>query len=312
MRLKMFRHLLIPVLALVALAAWPRAAEAQRRGPVRPRVVFRGGLYGPVYVNPWYSYGSPWYRYGYASQFGYPGDLYGPYGYYGRYDELNSSVRLEVTPRTAEVFVDGYRAGTVDDYDGIFQRLRLRPGEHEITLYLDGYRSLHERVYLNTAADQKVRHTMVPLPAGEAQEPRPEPPAIEPAEHMAPNEPRNEPNENNPNDLSVESPPVRRPGVPGGPGRGGPGRGGPPPRPLPANPANAFGSVSIRVQPADAEVLIDGERWTGPATQERLVVELSRGRHRVEIRKEGYEMYSNDVDVRAGETATLNISLPRR
>jgi hypothetical protein len=267
--LKTLRLMLIPTFVLVALAAWPNAAEAQRRGPVRPRVVFRGGLYGPVFVSPWYGYGyaSPWYPYRYG-QIGYP---YGPYGYY-RMDELTSSVRLDVTPRTAEVFVDGYRAGTVDDFDGIFQRLRLRPGEHELTVYLDGYRTLHERVYLNTGADEKIRHTMVPLPAGEAQEPRPEPPPAPAAGQIDRN----------------------------------------PARPERGEPAGVFGSVSIRVQPADADILIDGERWTGPATQERLVVQLSGGRHRVEVRKEGHEPYMSDVNVRAGETATLNISLPRR
>jgi hypothetical protein len=268
--LKTLRLILIPTLALVALAAWPDAAEAQRRGPGRQRVVVRGGLYRPVFVSPWYGYGyaSPWFPYRYA-QIGYP---YGPYGYYGRLDELTSAVRLDVTPRTAEVFVDGYRAGTVDDFDGIFQRLRLRPGEHDLTVHLDGYRTLHERVYLSTGADERIRHTMVPLPAGESQEPRPEPPA------------RAEP----------------------------PARPDPPARAVPSESAAPFGSLSIRVQPVDAEILIDGERWTGPATQERLVVQLSGGRHRVEVRREGHESYSSDVNVRAGEAATLNISLPRR
>jgi len=94
------------------------------------------------------------------------------------------------------------------------------------------------------------------------------------------------------------------------------GRGAPPVRQQPREPGAApsgnFGSVSIRVQPADAEVTIDGERWTGPATQERLVVQLSGGRHRVEVQKSGFERYANDVDVRPGETVTLNVSLLRR
>jgi hypothetical protein len=273
-RLNPLRPLLIPVLALVAFAAWPDTAEAQaqRRAPARHRVVFRGGVYGPVFVQPSYGYGYgfgyPRYAFGYYDRVGYP---YGPYGFYGRYDELNSSVRLEVNPKNAEVFVDGFRAGTVDDYDGFLQRLRVRPGQHEITLYLDGYRTERQSVYFNTHSDQKIRHTMVPLQAGDTQEPRPVAPA-QPADAPA-------------NDA--------------------------PPREQLA-PASAFGAVSIRVQPADAEIFIDGERWTGPATQERLTVELARGRHRVEVRKEGYEMYTNDIDVRAGATATLNISLPRR
>jgi signal transduction histidine kinase len=43
-------------------------------------------------------------------------------------DAATASVRLEITPRSAQVFIDGYVAGTVDDFDGIYQRLRLRAG----------------------------------------------------------------------------------------------------------------------------------------------------------------------------------------
>ena len=55
---------------------------------------------------------------------------------------IDASVQFDVTPRQAEVFVDGYYAGIVDDFDGMFQRLRVEPGQHEITLYLDGYRTV--------------------------------------------------------------------------------------------------------------------------------------------------------------------------
>jgi hypothetical protein len=53
-----------------------------------------------------------------------------------------------VTPRDAEVYVDGYYAGNVDDYDGSFQRLRVEPGEHEIAIFRDGYRAFRQKVYL--------------------------------------------------------------------------------------------------------------------------------------------------------------------
>jgi hypothetical protein len=281
---------MIPVLALVVLGAWPDTAAAQRRAVRRVpqrHLIVRGGIYGPAFFNPWYRYGyGPWYPYQY--QWGYP---YPPYGY-ARYDDLTASVRLEVTPNTAEVYVDGYRAGTVDDFDGFFQRLRVRPGEHELVLYLDGYRTVRQNLYLNFRADQKIRYTMVPLPPGEQAEPRPQPMEVAPEE------------------LDVQpAPPAPRPrGVPGrGPGQGGL----PPPQPG-AIPDSQYGSISIRVQPADAEVLIDGERWSAPAGQERLVVQLSGGRHHVEIRKDGYDSYAGDVDVRAGDTVPLNVSLLRR
>ena len=47
-----------------------------------------------------------------------------------------------MTPRQAEVLVDGYFAGAVDDFDGLFQQLRLEPGPHRIEIRLDGYEPL--------------------------------------------------------------------------------------------------------------------------------------------------------------------------
>jgi hypothetical protein len=296
-RFQRLRFLVIPALFLLTLALWPPGAAAQRRGPIgRPigrRLVIRGGFYGPVFFDPWYSYGYgyPWYGYGFGYQYGYP---YPPYGYYGRADVLTSSLRLEVTPKQAEVYVDGYRAGTVDDFNGFFQRLHVRPGQHDLVLYFDGYRTVHQRLYLNSGADQKVRYTMVPLSAGEQAEPRPQPPVV------SPEEPANTP----PN-----LPPMR-------PRAGGPGRGGPPPmRPQPAEPGRPdarFGAVSVRVLPADAEVLVDGERWSGSTGQDRLVVQLPEGRHHVEVRKSGFESFAGDIDINRGETIPLNISLLRR
>lgn len=305
MRFQRLRFLVFPALLFLAIALWPADAAAQRRGSVgRPvvgrRLVVRGGFYGPVFFDPWYSYrypwygfgyGSPWYGYGFGYQYGYP---YPPYGYYGRAD-LTSSLRLEVTPKETEVYVDGYRAGSVDDFDGFFQRLRLRPGEHELVLYLDGYRAVHQHLYLGAGADQKVRYTMVPLAPGEQAEPRPQPPAVSNEEPPGP---------------PANQPPMR-------PRGGGPGRAGPPPnRPLPpagpGAPDARFGSLSIRIQPGDADVLIDGERWTGSTGQDRLVVQLPEGRHHVEVRKSGFESFAGDVDINRGETVPLNISLLRR
>ena len=65
----------------------------------------------------------------------------------------------------------------------------------------------------------------------------------------------------------------------------------------------------IRVQPSDAVVVIDGERWDSPEGGSRLQVQLSAGPHRVEISKDGFKTYSTSVNVREGETVTVNVSL---
>ena len=84
---------------------------------------------------------------------------------------------------------------------------------------------------------------------------------------------------------------------------------GPPPPVTPLE-ASRFGVLSIRVQPPNADVLIDGQRWRGPESEERLVIQVSEGTHRVEVQKDGYQKFSTDVQVRRGETAPLNVSLP--
>ena len=72
-----------------------------------------------------------------------------------------------------------------------------------------------------------------------------------------------------------------------------------------------FGTLSIRVQPSDADIVIDGERWVAPAGLDRVAIELSEGRHHVEVRKDGFAQYEEDVLIRRAVTMTLNVSLLR-
>ena len=72
------------------------------------------------------------------------------------YDGANAAeVRVLVTPREAEVRVDGYYAGTANDFDGYTQRLRLAPGRHDVELSLPGYRT--ERLSIDLAPGATVR-----------------------------------------------------------------------------------------------------------------------------------------------------------
>ena len=83
----------------------------------------------------------------------------------------------------------------------------------------------------------------------------------------------------------------------------------PPPEPPRPPQAAQFGTLSLRVVPADAEVFVDGERWTGPAGSDRVTIQLTPGRHRVEVRKQGLQTYTEEVLIREGATLTLNVSL---
>jgi len=282
-------HIIWPaaLLACVVSLAWPESANAQgRRGrvhvrPARTSLVLVGGYYGGYYSPHWFY--DPWY--GYHGPWGYPPS---PYRYYF---DPGASLRIEVKPQEAEVYVDGYYAGIVDDFDGVFQRLPVTPGEHEIDLYLDGYRSVRQKVYATPRNTFKLRYEMERLGSGEQQPPRPQP--ANPPQAGA----------QGPQAMPSQAPPAGRT----------PGRRLPPPPQAPGAPrrpeASAYGTLSIRVQPADADVLIDGERWRGPEAQDPLIVEVTEGQHTIQIQKAGYRTHLTDVEVRRGETTTLNVSL---
>ena len=70
-----------------------------------------------------------------------------------------------------------------------------------------------------------------------------------------------------------------------------------------------FGTLSIQVRPPNAEILIDGERWTASNETGPLQVQLSPGTHRVEIRSPGRQAFAREVTIRAGETTPLNVAL---
>ena len=111
------------------------------RSYARPYVVpygYRPYGYGPGWSLNLY-FGRPYAAYGYPA-YGYPGYSAGSYGYFaiapGR---AYGSVRIVDAPPDAQVFVDGYYAGVVDDYDGVFQHLNLEAGPHHIEIEVPGY-----------------------------------------------------------------------------------------------------------------------------------------------------------------------------
>ena len=176
MRTRFFTRIFLWMSLAATLLLWPGDALAQRgrgghggggrtaSGRAVPGVRFiRPARFTrvPTTVRTYYhSYYRPYYypRYFYSSfywgwgGFGYypywwlPRGYY-PYGGYYRpwYDDLGA-LRVEVKPRDAQVYVDGYFAGLVDDFDGISQRLRAKPGEHQIDVYMPGFQTFSEKM----------------------------------------------------------------------------------------------------------------------------------------------------------------------
>jgi len=54
---------------------------------------------------------------------------------------------------------------------------------------------------------------------------------------------------------------------------------------------------------------VDEEPWRGPSGQNRIVIELAEGMHRVRVEKPGFQSFAVDVDIRRGETTSFSVSL---
>jgi hypothetical protein len=244
-----------------AFLLWPAMSEAgtRQRAIRAPRpAVFAGGYYygyRPFIWNPWYP---GWY-------WPHPYDYYR----YARYEETGA-VRLQVTPREAKVYVDGYFVGIVDDFNGVFQRLRLPAGGHEIAVHQEGFRTLRQSIYVQPGSTMSIRAALAPLQPGEPGDP-----------------------------LPVPSPaPATQAGYAAGPTR-------PPARRVPA-----LGTLSLRIDPADAEIRVAGSRWQRADSDEGFTIELPEGTHRVEVRRSGYGRFMAEVEVRSGEVTSLDVTLP--
>ena len=183
--------------AAVTLGSAEATAQerAVPRQPARTHVVAGGGYYRPYYYRPYYyrPYYYPPYYSGFYSPFYSPfyfgvgfgvgwgwGGFYGqwaypPYPGYYYGGAAWASARLEVKPVAAQVFVDGYYVGVVDSFDGVFQRLDLPTGEHEVSIYLPGYRTYTQRNLFRPGAGYHFKASLEPLPAGAPDEPAPKP-----------------------------------------------------------------------------------------------------------------------------------------
>ena len=272
--------------------------QAQPRDGVRPAPPNGGGGGGGVAGGG----GHPYYatRGSYVFVGGYFYDpFYGPYPWwpsaaygwgYNPVFDYRAEVRIQATPRDAAVYVDGFYAGVVDDFDGTFQRLPLTPGGHKIELFMDGFRTVKRNLYLQPGATMKMHETLVPLAAGE----KSEPPEVAPPVPAPPEGTYNEPRSRGPRDPGAP-PVVRRSG-----GR----------VPPAGEDAEGFGTLVMHVQPRDASVSIDGQRWLTAGNGE-FEVQLPAGRHRVEVELPGFQRFTSDIDVRDGGPTPLNVSLAR-
>jgi hypothetical protein len=171
--------------------AVPRHYGQRRHGGV----YVNGGRYYRPYYRPYYrSYYRPYYPsrfyfgygwgypyayagypylysgfYGYGPGWGYPYGAYGygpynGYGYGNGYAEDQGGIRLQMNPKDAEVTVDGYYVGVVDDFDGSSQRLSLEAGPHKIEIVAPGFEPFALEVNILRAQTIRYRGALRPLP----------------------------------------------------------------------------------------------------------------------------------------------------
>jgi len=272
---RLIRFIACALTASTLLVTLPDIADAQRRAVPRhpthptPAVAVRGHVFiGGYFYDPFFG-PYPWW----------PRTAY-PYWYFPVYDN-RADVRLRVQPEEAEdaaVYVDGFYAGVVDDFNGVFQSLPLTPGGHTIVLFLDGYRTVRHSFYLSPASSFTLRATMERLPAGATSEP----PELAPP---------------------VPAPPAGTYRSPATPPRT------PTPQPT-VRPAEAagFGTLDVFVQPTDAQITIDGQRWF-TSDEGHYLVQVPAGKHRVEVSKSGFRQFTTEIAVGDGQTVPLNVSL---
>jgi hypothetical protein len=249
----------------------------------------RGGgsyYYGsPYYPSRYYGYGyygSPLYGgwgMGYYSPYYYSGFYgYSPY-YYGGRGYRAGALRVMVEPNDTRVYVDGYYAGVADDFDGIFQRLHLAPGRHDISLRLDGYRTQNFKVYVPYDHTIKIRHTMAPgSPTDVSEETLGRPEDVADAR-------RDRDYGDDDEDFDADEAEL-------GPG----------------NTRGEVGTLRLSVHPSDASVYVDGAfRGTG-----RLrTLRLPPGRHRIEVVRPGYRTLEREVDLEPGREVEVSFDLER-
>jgi hypothetical protein len=256
------------IVALFIASASVLVAEQGRRGgppPPHPSVALRGQVFvGGYFYDPIFG-PYPWW----------PGHRY-PYFYFPRYEPY-AHVRLRITPDTAAVYVDGFYAGAVDDFDGVFDGLTLTPGGHTVAIFLDGYRTTRHNIHVAPGQSFSIRETLERLAPGIQSEPpvlAPPLPAPPPGTYRLPATP---PPQVSGNETTLL-------------------------------PGRAAGIFDLRVQPATATVTIDGEAWAS-SDGARYVVHLAVGTHRIEVTELGYQRFVGDVVIRDGDTTHLNVTL---
>jgi hypothetical protein len=145
----------------------PRYRDGDRRVYVQPRrnyYVYRypayryyGGTryYGYRYYDPYFAGDFYWSNHAWRSRSYYVGS---------NWDYDLGKLRLDIDQRDAEVYIDGYYAGVIDDFDGRLQGLRLEAGNYQVEVALPGFAPLQFDVHVSPGRTTTYRGSLLPEP----------------------------------------------------------------------------------------------------------------------------------------------------
>jgi hypothetical protein len=121
----------------------------------------------PAGFVPFVTFDSPWWA-GYG---GYPQQL--PFG-----QQVSGYLQLQVVPAAAEVLVDGFYVGSVNDVRGMNPGYALEPGTHRIEFRAEGFQTASVDVRVVSGETMVYRRSLESVPAPPAPAPAPGAPKV--------------------------------------------------------------------------------------------------------------------------------------
>jgi len=281
---------------------------------------FYGGGYWPGLFFGWYWDDWGWDPYGYPYRYGYGYGHDYPYGYghgYGREDrEDMGALDLDISPGQTQVYVNGEKLGIVDNFDGWPQYLWLPKGTYDVVFYLEGYKTLARQVtvYPGVVIDMDDRMEQGPstLPQDlqtKTHERRDERERYE--RDRSDRIDRGERGERDGGDWRDRVPEHRRHRSDDADRDGRYDRKDRDDRDGRDGHAGNGGWLSIKVEPEDASVYLDGQFVGTGSDLGRLErgLKVSPGKHHLAIVRPGRKAEEQDFDVTAGQNVRVQVDL---
>lgn len=279
---------------------------------------------GTPLVLGWHG-GGGW---GWRGGWGWGWPYYGPYYGYYSHPPAWAAVDTDVSPEEARVYLDGRYIGIADDFDGYPDYLYLKRGHYRLEFKLDGYETKTVEIDARPGTKLDIDDKLPKIPGakhyGSYETPTPEG-GVQRFFGKRSGSGQTVPGQDTtPGDSSGPADPDRPEGSVEGEQRpeaspGDPWRTredsdvSPPPQVRVPGEHPAKSRLRLHVEPADAAVYVD-DRFVGTAEEigslERGIA-VSPGKHTVTASRPGFKDRSVEVEVGAGESHPLEITLER-